>query len=108
MLSVRTDAYLDAYEIKITRKNGPVDACTLRTGPTRCRDLSPVSNDSVLPWFCPTSFCPSGFEFDHASRFTFQSDSVSPSNAQTKKREAFVSCGGTDSWGLGSQSSSIQ
>jgi len=23
-----------------------------------------------------------GFEFDHASRFTFQSDSVSPSNAQ--------------------------
>ena len=34
MLSVRTDAYLDAYEIKITRQNAVLDACTLKTAPT--------------------------------------------------------------------------
>ena len=48
MLSVRTDAYLDAYEIKITRKNGPVDACTLKTAPTPVGPVTGI-NDSVLP-----------------------------------------------------------
>ena len=78
----------DDFKIKILRKNG--------------------AWDDFVQQLDPACFHVLGFEFDHASRFTFQSDSVSPSNAQTKKREAFVSCGGTDSWGLGSQSSSIQ